>query len=455
MSAKVTLTITEGKLSGRQYIFDSRTSCIIGRDKDCNIKLPNDKNHSAISRYHCLLDINPPDIRIRDFGSKNGTYVNSKKIGQRQENQTPDEAAEDIFPEFDLKDNDEIKLSNTVFNVSIENQPDEIIINNFFPPTIDFDNNPTEAPNLLGYIKKLLGLAKAGNNNLVAIKGYDIIQLLGRGGCGEVYLAEHNTSKKIIALKVMLPQVAASEYAVNLFLRETENIKILRHPHVVNLIDYGYSEGIFFFTMEYCQGGTVEDLIRQQQGKLPIDIATAIILQVLDGLEYSHNVEIPYVKLKDGNFGKGKGLVHRDLKPGNIFLTYQDGKISAKIGDYGLSKAFDLAGLSGQSMTGTRAGTPVFIPRQQVLEFKYAKPEVDVWAAAASLYYMLTGYYPRDFTGKDIFLEVLRNKPVQIRRRDANIPQKLAEVIDLALKEEPEIYFKSAKAFKRALLSVL
>jgi hypothetical protein len=455
MSAKVILTITEGKLPGRQYIFDSRTSCIIGRAKDCNIKLPNDKDHSRISRYHCLLDINPPDIRIRDFGSKNGTYINDKKIGQRQDNQTPQEAAKEIFPEFDLQNGDEIKLSNTVFTISIESKPEQIKVNHFFPPTIDFNNTPTEVPNLLEYIKKVLGLAKAGNSNLLAIKGYDIIQILGRGGCGEVYLAQHNDSKKFIALKVMLPQVAANEYAVNLFLRETENIKLLRHPHVVHLIDYGYSEGIFFFTMEYCQGGTVEDLIRQQKGKLPIDIATAIILQVLDGLEYSHNVEIHDVKLRDGNFGKGKGLVHRDLKPGNIFLTYQDGKITAKIGDYGLSKAFDLAGLSGQTRTGSRVGTPVFIPRQQVLEFKYAKPEVDVWAAAASLYYMLTGYYPRDFTGKDIFLEVLRNKPIPIRDRDPKIPQKIAEVIDLALVEEPEIYFKSAKEFKQTLLIAL
>jgi serine/threonine protein kinase len=171
-------------------------------------------------------------------------------------------------------------------------------------------------------------------------------------------------------------------------------------------------------------------------------------------LSYTRNAEIPYVKLGDGNLGKGKGLVHRDLKPGNIFLTYQDGKITAKIGDYGLSKAFDLAGLSGQTRTGFRVGTPVFIPRQQVLDFKYAKPEVDVWAAAASLYYMLTGYYPRDFTGNDIFLAVLRNKPVPIRDRNTNIPHKLAKVIDLSLIEEPEIHFKTAKAFKQALLSV-
>ena len=173
-------------------------------------------------------------------------------------------------------------------------------------------------------------------------------------------------------------------------------------------------------------------------------MALAIILQVLDGLEYSHNVEIPYVKLEGNNFGKGQGLVHRDLKPGNIFLSYEDDKTTAKIGDYGLSKAFDLAGLSGQSMTGDRCGTPVFMPRQQVLDFKRAKPDVDVWAAAASLYYMLTGYFPRNFSSKDMFLEVLINKPVPIRQRDANIPENLAEVIDLALVEEPEIHFKSA-----------
>ena len=208
--------------------------------------------------------------------------------------------------------------------------------------------------------------------------------------------------------------------------------------------------------MEYCQHGTVEDLIRKHRGQLPVDIALPIILQVLDGLEYTHNAEIPYVKLNDGNFGKGKGLVHRDLKPANIFLTEFDDEIIVKIGDYGLSKAFDLAGLSGQTLTGSEAnGTPFFIPRQQVLKFRDSKPEVDVWAAAASLYYMLTGYSPRDFFSNNVWLEVLRNKPVPILQRDINIPHKLAEIIDLALIEEPEIYFKSAKEFKQALLSVV
>ncbi|HCF28113.1 MAG TPA: serine/threonine protein kinase [Cyanobacteria bacterium UBA11049] len=455
MSAKITLTLTQGKLPGRQFIFDSRTSCIIGRNADCNPQLPDDKDHRTISRYHCLLDINPPAIRVRDFGSKNGTYVNGKKIGQRQADQTPEEGAKLQFPEHDLQDGDKLELGNTVFTIGIEVDPQEINISNFFPGTVDVNNNPTQPPNFLEMIKHLLGLAEGGDNSLIAIRGYKIVKLLGKGGYGEVYLAQHNQSEKLVALKVMLPAVVKSEHAVQMFLRETENTKALRHPNVVQLIDYGYSENIFFFTMEYCEGRSVFDLMRQQGGRLSIDIAVPIVLQVLDGLEYTHNAEISYVKLGDGTFGKGRGLVHRDLKPNNIFLAWVDEKVVAKIGDYGLSKAFDIAGLSGQTLSGTKAGTPVFMPRQQVLNFKYAQPDVDIWATAACLYYMLTGTFPRNFTSGDPFLVVLQTDAVPIRQRDAAIPKPLAEVIDLALVEKPEIYFKSATEFKQALLGVL
>ncbi|MBE9199990.1 MULTISPECIES: protein kinase [unclassified Nodularia (in: cyanobacteria)] len=451
MAAQATLTIIKGKLPGRQYTFDSRTTCIIGRSSECNIQLPNDADHLTISRYQCLLDINPPNIRIRDFGSKNGTYVNGEKIGQRGANQTPEKGAKLQFPEYDLKCDDEIKLGNTVFAVHIEADPEELNIPNFSLPTIDHNQSATQAPNFLAIIKRWLGLAAQANNQFLAIQGYNIIKLLGRGGFGEVYLAQHNNSGKFIALKVMLPAIIGNENAVQRFLRETENTKVLQHPHVIQVIDYGFFENIFFFTMEYCAGGTVADLMAKYGGKLPVNIAVPIIMQVLNGLEYSHNAEIPYVKLKDGGFGKGKGLVHRDLKPGNILLNYTDDKITAKIADYGLAKAFDLAGLSGQTLSGSQAGTPAFIPRQQLLNFKYVQPEVDIWATAASLYNMLTGELPRNLTN-DPFLAVLQNDPVPIRQRNANIPKKLAEVIDLGLVEKPEIYFKSAVDFKSALL---
>ncbi|MEH2035126.1 protein kinase domain-containing protein [Nostoc sp.] len=454
MPAKIILTVIQGQLLGQQYIFDCRTSCIIGRSPDCNPQLPDDENHRGISRYHCLLDINPPDIRVRDFGSKNGTYINGKNIGQRQRNQTAEEAVKFNFPEYDLRTGDEINLGHTIFKVSIEIYQDQVNLPSFIPDDVTVKNNPLQQAYFLDIIKYFLNLAESGDRNLKAISGYNLVKLLSTSEFGEVYLAQHNQSGKFIALKVMLPAVAANDFAVQMFLRETENTKALQHPHVVQLMDCGFSEIIFFFTMEYCEGGTVWDFMQQLGGRLSVEIAVPIILQILDALEYAHNVELPYVKLADGKFGKGKGIVHRDLKPSNIFLTNIDGKLVAKIGNYGLSKAFDLAGLSGQTLTGTQAGTPLFMPRQQVLNFKYAQPEVDIWAVAACLYNMLTGCFPRNFTG-DPFLAVLQNNPIPIRQRDATIMQPLAQVIDLALVDKPEIHFKSAAEFKRALLSAL
>jgi eukaryotic-like serine/threonine-protein kinase len=454
MSAKVILSIIKGKLSGRQYIFDSRTICIIGRSKECTIQIPNDAEHRTISRYHCLLDINPPAIRIRDFGSKNGTYVNQEKIGQRQRDQTPESAIKLQFPEYDLHSGDEVQLGNTIFAVNIEMGLEAINLPELLPTTVKANQDLTQPPHLKEITKRWL-LTATNAHDLPDIRGFNLIKLLGKGGFGEVYLAQHNTSGKLIALKVMLPALAVNEKAVKRFLREIENTKALQHPNVVQVMDYDFFEGLFFFTMEYCSGGTVADLMQRHGGKLSVDIALPITLQVLNGLEYSHNTEIPCVKLSDGGFGKGQGLVHRDLKPGNIFLSDHQGTIIAKIGDYGLAKAFDIAGLSGQTATGAKAGTPVFMPRQQLLNFKYVQPEVDIWATAACLYNMLTGSYPRDFTGNDPFLAVLQNDPVLIRQRDASIPHKLAEVIDLGLQEKPEIYFKRAVDFKKALLAAM
>jgi serine/threonine protein kinase len=254
----------------------------------------------------------------------------------------------------------------------------------------------------------------------------------------------------------MLPKVAASQRAKESFLREAVNTQALQHPNVVRLWESGCSQGTFFLTLEFCDGGSVDKLMARRGGKLPIDEARPIILQALDGLHYAHHAEVPQVKLKDGSFGRGRGLVHRDLKPQNIFLSTAGASRVAKLGDYGLAKAFDMAGLSGHTYTGEVAGTPQFMPRQQVLRFKEVRPEADVWAMAATLYNMLTRCSPRDFPeGRDPWQCILETPVVPIRQRNPAIPSKLATVIDHALVEEPEVGFKSAAEFKQALVQVM
>jgi serine/threonine-protein kinase len=503
MPAIVTLNVTQGELKGKEFTFEERTTCIMGRSHECYPRLPNDEAHRKISRHHCLLDINPPDIRVRDFGSLNGTFVNGEKIGQRERDHSPEEAQKMKFPEYDLKEGDEITLGDTIFRVGIyvpaicmdcakeipeeqressrvsaetyqcktchdkleeaqrqaEAQHQKVATPKLPPkgptcPICGKDVSQEIGKNRHGeYVcvscRKdpmkimfwLLRIANQGKKELVTIKGYSILKELGRGGMGAVYLAQHDKTGQQVALKVMLPQVAADKNSEERFLRETALTKALKHPNVVQLYDHGCSEGTFFFTLEFCDGGSIDYLTAKRGGKLPVDEAVKIMLQLLNGLEYAHTQH---------------NLVHRDIKPGNFFLSGSGNQRIAKIADYGFAKAFDTAGLSGLTMTGSVAGTPPFMPRQQVINFKYSKPEVDVWAMAASLYNMLTGQVPRDFQrGKDPWMVLLKESPVPIRRRDASIPQKLADVIDQALIDNPEITFKTAAEFKRTLEAAL
>lgn len=507
MPAKVILTCTHGKLKGAQYTFDGRNSSIVGKSKECYPRLPDDEHHREIGRRHCLLDVNPPEVRIRDLGSLNGTYVNGKNIGQRRPDQSAEEGARLRFPEYELKQGDEISLGTLTFRVEVvppthcdwcereipeAEKASALVANGVHwceecrqaeaahrvqaaprPPktcakckkdvSLEIGNRqPSDyicsvcRAKPLQLVKLLLNLADEGDESLVAIQGYDLLEELGRGGMGAVYLARHIKTGKQVALKVMLPEVAANEYARESFLREVENTRALRHSNVVELRDWGFSMGTFFFTLEYCEGRSVELLRLERGGRLPLREAIPIILQTLEGLDYAHHAEIPYVKMADGTVSRGRGLVHRDIKPANLFLANAGNLRVAKVGDYGLAKAFDLAGLAGLTRTGTKGGSPWFMPRQQVENFKYVQPEVDVWAAAATFYLLVTGASPRDFPkGEDPWRIACEKRPIPIMQRGVAIPPRLAEVIDYALIDEPEIGFKTAVALKRAILQAL
>jgi hypothetical protein len=449
----ITLTMVKGRASESRHVFEERTTCVLGRADDCAPRLPDDEHHRTASRHHCLLDINPPEARIRDFGSLNGTYVNGEKIGQRQAHQSPDEAAALSYPERDLLDGDEIRLGETVFRVGVH-----------VPATATPDPGaPARCANCgrdvaaeigartgeyvcaacqtdPGAVLRLL-LRLAGSiqptPELAPIAGYTLVRELGRGGMGAVYLARHEATGREVGLKVMLPKAAANDNSRARFLREANVTSTLRHPNIAAMYDAGYAGGTFYFTLEYCAGGSLDRLVERRGGRLPVGEAVRLAVQVLQGLEHAHTA----------------GVVHRDLSPSNILLTGEGPTLTAKVCDFGLAKAFDQAGLSGLTRTGATAGKPWFLPRQQVINFRNASPAVDVWALAATLYRCLTADYPRDFSrARDPWQAVLQIAPTPIRDRMPSLPHGLAEVIDQALRETPEIGFQSAAELRAALL---
>ena len=120
MVVRVKLTVKQGSLKGRQFIFDKPAHLVVGRGEDCALRV-NDHEpiYGMVSRHHCLLDVNPPFVRVRDLGSRHGTFVNGEKIGQRERGQTAEEAAGVAAPDCTLQDGDEIQVWPVVLQVNV------------------------------------------------------------------------------------------------------------------------------------------------------------------------------------------------------------------------------------------------------------------------------------------------------------------------------------------------
>jgi len=441
MPGKIKLLVTEGPDKGQEFMYEDHNTFLFGRMPDCHICLPGD---ISVSRHHFILEVNPPDARIRDLGSLNGTHVNGKKIGGRLAHETPEEGAKRQYPEIDLHDKDKIRVGTTYFKVNIEIPP---------PPkeplrcqqcgkdaTFEVgsgwsgeyvcedcrkkvEENPSDW--IRGLLKALLveqaKLQGAGDLPRIELPDYEFSKVLGVGGFGAVYLMQQKKTGKKVALKLMLPKKAADEKRRKAFLREVESSRDLKHKNIIEFYDCGSQAGVFYFLMEYCEGGSVSDLMNLRGGRLPQTEAKDTVFQALEGLAYLHE----------------KNFIHRDIKPPNILLTAKQPKLTVKLADLGLAKNFAQAGFSGHTLTGEYAGSVAFMPPEQVSNYKFSKPPTDIWAMGATIYNMLTGNVPHDFPyGADQLTIVLHGDIVPIHRRDASIQEPLAKVIDRCLERD-------------------
>jgi serine/threonine protein kinase len=301
-------------------------------------------------------------------------------------------------------------------------------------------------------VRELLAAAEAGEPSLAELRGHRLLGEPGRGGQGIVHLARYEPTGELRALKTLVSDGMLDAAARSGFLREFASTRALRRRHVLTFYGGGVHGGTFCFTGEFCRLGSVTDLVARSDGGLAVEQAVELTPQALRGLAYAHAAPVP-VRLADGTVAVHRGLVHRDLKPQNLLLTGAPDAVTVKIADFGLAKAFDSAGPSGRTLTGAMGGSLAFMPRGQVIDFKYARPEVDLWAVTACLYWMLTGCAPRDFPpGADPVAVVLREPPVPVRGRRPTLPRRLAELIDATLVDQPGITPTTAEDLASALL---
>ncbi len=306
-------------------------------------------------------------------------------------------------------------------------------------------------------LEAILFQAHQGDTSLTFLSGYRFVKKLGQGGFGAVFLLGSDAGPEV-ALKLALLGPADVGFndptAQARFLREIDIAKSVRHPNLVTYYNSGSTVHGLFLIMEFCNGGSVMDLVHRQ-GRLEVPAALNIILQALDGLAHMHTANGTAI-LKTGEKVPVQGFVHRDIKPDNLLIANVDRpeEVQVKVADYGMSKAFDVAGWTGLTTVAEARGTPEFMPKEQLVHFLTAKPDVDIWAMAACFYFLVTGSFPRNFSGASGHrrFSVVQTEPVvPIEHRGVPISPAIAEVINLALKEEPELHFKSANAFRDAL----
>jgi len=273
---------------------------------------------------------------------------------------------------------------------------------------------------------------------------YEVQSPLGAGGMGEVYRARDTRLDRTVAVKILPSHLSGDPDAKQRFDREARAISSLNHPNICTLYDVGHQDGTDYLVMEFLDGETLAE--RLAKGPLPTELVLKYGMEICDGLERAHR----------------SGVLHRDLKPGNVMLT----KSGAKLMDFGLAKSTVSAPAPVSSLTktishasadqpltaqGTMVGTFQYMSPEQV-EGKDADARSDIFAMGAVLYEMVTG--KRAFTGKSqasIVAAILASDPAPISTLQPMTPPALAQVIRACLAKDPEERFQTVHDLKLQL----
>lgn len=276
---------------------------------------------------------------------------------------------------------------------------------------------------------------------------YRVLGLIGAGGMGAVYKAEHRKMERLVALKVINPAFVSSPAALERFEREVKTAAKLSHPNIVAAHDADAAGDLHFLVMEFVEGMSLDRLVASK-GPLPPNVAANLIYQAALGLQHAHE----------------KGMIHRDIKPQNLMRT-RDG--SLKILDFGLARlatqALQSAALGDDeaitperpadaTRAGSLLGTPDYIAPEQATDAHLADIRADIYSLGCTLYFLLTGEPP--FVGGTLLDKLHAHKtctptPIQLRRPE--VSDELAAVLDRMLAKDPADRFARPADLAKAL----
>lgn len=396
------LLILNGPLKGKKYEIPDGVT-VVGRTASCNLVLPVD----VVSRRHAQITYADGQATIKDLESHNGTLVNGKKV------------QEQILRDGDLINVSDVELK---FVSPAEIKPP------IAPPK---QSEKTGVVNMREIVEAIGGQAKpsSGDNKessidensddplLGNIIGSCLIKkLIGIGGMGKVYKAEHMRLRKPIAIKILSGEFGDNKDFVQRFYREARMAAILEHANIVSVYDVGEDKGLHYITMQYVDGISLSSYI-QQKGKLDLYDALDILDKIARGLSCAES----------------NNIVHRDIKPGNILLTKDGG---TKIVDFGLSK--NVSGATMLTEAGMLMGTPHYMSPEQC-SGDVVDHRTDIYSLGATAYYMLSGEKP--FTGNTP-MEVIRlqkkGQLTPLKAANPEVPEIVAAIVAKMMAKDPK-----------------
>ncbi|MBK7395826.1 MAG: serine/threonine protein kinase [Myxococcales bacterium] len=270
---------------------------------------------------------------------------------------------------------------------------------------------------------------------------YRIVRLIGRGGMGSVYEAVQIDLERPVAVKVLNPELARDAEGIRRFQREAKAAAALAHPSIVQVTDFRAEPAPAYLVMDLLRGESLAGRIRDR-GRLPADRVAHIGMQVLDALEVAHDM----------------GIVHRDIKPDNVFLTQAAGSEDVvKVLDFGVAKLMlpetrDPA-LASTALTalGAVVGTPEYMAPEQA-RGREVDRRTDLYALGASLYHALSGRVPFSAPSVNALLfAIVEDAPLSLSSLRGDLDPGLVAVIDRAMRKRPEDRYQSAAEFREAL----
>ncbi|MEZ4323856.1 MAG: serine/threonine-protein kinase [Polyangiales bacterium] len=265
---------------------------------------------------------------------------------------------------------------------------------------------------------------------------YIVVARVADGGMGRVYEGRHPQTRQRMAIKVLHPEIAADNVAVERFKREFETANEFKHPHIVAVHEFGSTpEGSYFMTMEYLYGEELSAAIRRS-GPQPIPRVVQTLCQAALALDYAHSF----------------GVIHRDLKPDNLFLCQREQGDDVRVLDFGSVK---LQMETGPKLTafGTTLGSPYYMSPEQAMGKLDVDQRTDVFAVTAILHEMVTGTVA--FSGDNvaaILMNIIKGDPTPASSLNPDIPQALDAVIEQGVAKEKGQRFASVSALAEAAL---